>query len=88
MTAYNLKYKINIIPQQNWNEEWEKNFDPIIIENLLAIKAPFHSQVFNTAHVIEIEPKMSFGTGHHATTYMMCKLAAEYDYTESTVLDF
>lgn len=88
MEAYNLSYSVKTITQQNWNEEWEKNFDPTIIENLLSIKAPFHPEDYNTLHTIIIEPKMSFGTGHHATTYMMCKLISEYDFTESQVLDY
>lgn len=88
MKAYNLTYTVNIIAQQNWNEEWEKNFDPTVIDDILTIKAPFHSQEFNTVHTIIIEPKMSFGTGHHATTHMMCKLMSEYDFSESRVLDY
>ncbi len=88
MDAYSLSYTKKVIPQQNWNEEWEKNFDPTVIENILTIKAPFHHQDFNTINTIIIEPKMSFGTGHHATTYMMCKLMSEYDLSESRVLDY
>jgi len=85
---YDLSFNTKIIPQQNWNEEWEKNFDPTIIDNLLTIKAPFHHEDFHTIHTIIIEPKMSFGTGHHATTHMMCKLIAEYEYAEAKVLDY
>jgi ribosomal protein L11 methyltransferase len=88
MNAYQVKFETKIIAQQNWNEEWEKNFDPTVVENLLAIKAPFHHQVFNTTHTIIIEPKMSFGTGHHATTWMMCKLMADFDFAEASVLDY
>lgn len=87
MQDYDLKFSQKIIPQQNWNEEWEKNFSPIVIENYLAIKAPFHSETFDTKETIIIEPKMSFGTGHHATTYMMCKLMAEFDFSNKDVLD-
>lgn len=88
MTAYGVNFETKIIPQQNWNEEWEKNFDPTVVENLLSIKAPFHNQDFNTAHTIIIEPKMSFGTGHHATTWMMCRLMADFDFAEASVLDY
>lgn len=87
MSEYDIDYSLKIIPQQNWNEEWEKNFEPIIIEKELAIKAPFHSENFDTGYIIEIEPKMSFGTGHHATTYMMCKLISDFDFTGKKVLD-
>ncbi len=85
---YNIEYVVNIIPQQNWNQEWEKNFEPTIIEDILCIKAPFHNIETKTKYNIIIEPKMSFGTGHHATTWMMCKLIGEYDFSQAEVLDF
>lgn len=85
---YSLEFEKNIIKQKNWNEEWEKNFDPIVIDDILAILAPFHSQTFNTKYKIFIEPKMSFGTGHHATTYMLCKMMPSYDFNNKKVLDF
>lgn len=88
MSAYGMDFSKNLIQQKNWNEEWEKNFEPICIDNILTIKAPFHKQQFDTTHTIIIEPKMSFGTGHHATTYMMCKLMSEFDMSESQVLDY
>lgn len=88
MSAYDFSFCTNVIMQKNWNEEWEKNFEPIKIDNILSIKAPFHKHQFNTLHTIIIEPKMSFGTGHHATTYMMCQLMSGYDMSESQVLDF
>jgi ribosomal protein L11 methyltransferase len=84
---FGLEFETKIIPQQNWNEEWEKNFTPIVIDDTLTIKAPFHTDNFNTKDTIIIEPKMSFGTGHHATTYMMCKLMAKYDFLGTNVLD-
>jgi len=87
MNAYGLNYSHKEIEQQNWNKEWETNYNPIIIEDKLAIKAPFHNQEFDTEHTILIEPKMSFGTGHHATTHMMCKLLSEYSLSEASVLD-
>lgn len=87
MKAYELSFTYKEIEQQNWNKEWEENYDPIIIKDKLSIVAPFHNESFDTEHTIIIEPKMSFGTGHHATTEMMCELISEYDYDESTVLD-
>lgn len=84
---YGLRYFAQTILQKNWNEEWEKNFNPIVIEDILTIKAPFHNENLRTRHTVVIEPKMSFGTGHHATTYMMCKLIHEYDFSGSNVLD-
>ncbi|MDL2262230.1 50S ribosomal protein L11 methyltransferase [Bacteroidales bacterium OttesenSCG-928-I21] len=87
MQEYNVDFSIKTIAQQNWNAEWEKNFEPIVVGNYLAIKAPFHKQDFDTKHTIIIEPKMSFGTGHHATTHLMCQLMAKYNFTDSSVLD-
>ncbi|HOZ30845.1 MAG TPA: 50S ribosomal protein L11 methyltransferase [Bacteroidales bacterium] len=88
MSAYGFSFCKNIIEQKNWNEEWEKHFEPIQIDDVLTIKARFHEQKSETINTVFIEPKMSFGTGHHATTYMMCKLMSAFDMTESHVLDF
>lgn len=88
LKVYELNYELAVIKQKNWNEEWEKNFEPIVIDDILAIIAPFHKQNFETKYKILIEPKMSFGTGHHATTYMLCKLMPDYDFVEKSVLDF
>ena len=76
-----------VIPQENWNKQWEENFSPIVVDENLAIKAPFHAETFDTKHTIVIEPKMSFGTGHHATTSMMCRLIAELDLNGKVGLD-
>ena len=76
-----------VIPQENWNKQWEENFSPIVVDENLAIKAPFHTETFDTKHTIVIEPKMSFGTGHHATTSMMCRLIAELDLNGKVGLD-
>lgn len=76
------------VAEENWNEEWEKNFQPIIIENKIAVRASFHDPIKNVEHEIIIDPKMSFGTGHHATTEMMMRLMLEEDFSGKTVLDF
>ena len=80
-------YSVNLIEQKNWNEEWEKNFEPVIINSKLAIRAPFHNSL-NTEIELVIEPKMSFGTGHHATTHMMCEMMLNFDFLNKKVLDF
>ncbi len=86
-----INYTVDEIPQVNWNEEWEKNFNPILIENTVYIRAPFHDKIENISQDIVIEPKMSFGTGHHETTHMMVKhlltLAKENKIKGKTVLD-
>ena len=84
---FGVEASVKIIPQENWNRQWEENFSPIVVDDNLAIKAPFHTETFNTKHTIVIEPKMSFGTGHHATTSMMCRLIADLDLSGKTGLD-
>jgi ribosomal protein L11 methyltransferase len=76
-----------IIPQQNWNAKWESSFDPVVVESYLSIVAPFHDKSSQTGMVVEIEPKMSFGTGHHQTTYLMSKALFELDDVPDRVLD-
>ncbi|MEI6311249.1 MAG: 50S ribosomal protein L11 methyltransferase [Bacteroidota bacterium] len=82
-----LKFEESIIEQKNWNEEWEKIFEPVLINNQLSIRAPFHAPQNTTIELI-IEPKMSFGTGHHATTFMMCEIMLQIDFLDKKVLDF
>ncbi len=84
---YKLKYSVKIIKSKNWNEEWEKSFKPVLIENSLHIRAPFHSTDKSVKHEIIIEPKMAFGTGHHETTWLMCKFMSEFDFDNQNVLD-
>ena len=74
------------IPQQNWNAEWEKNFHPIHVEDICTVRAPFHQEE-KVKYDIVIEPKMSFGTGHHETTYMMLKRMLDLNFNGKTVLD-
>jgi ribosomal protein L11 methyltransferase len=84
----NLSYTYSVIPQQNWNAQWESSFEPIVVNNFVAIRASFHQPKKNVKHEIIITPKMSFGTGHHATTYMMIEQMRALDFTGKTVLDF
>ena len=65
-----FSYDVKEIEQVNWNEEWEKNFEPIVVDNEVSIRAPFHKNPGLTYDIV-IEPKMSFGTGHHETTFLM-----------------
>ena len=83
---FTISYQITEIEQVNWNEEWEKNFSPIVVENLCTVRANFHP-VPNTRYDIVITPKMSFGTGHHETTYMMLQQLLPLSLEGAKVLD-
>ncbi|MGM0550487.1 MAG: 50S ribosomal protein L11 methyltransferase [Bacteroidota bacterium] len=82
-----IQYSYQNIKEKNWNEEWEKNFDPIVVEDKCVIYAPFHKNRPQAQYEIEIMPKMSFGTGHHATTYLMIQYMFRMDFTNKKVLD-
>ena len=81
-----ISYTFQEMPNINWNEEWEKNFSPINVEDKVSIRAEFHGNQ-NLPHEIIIQPKMSFGTGHHATTYLMIQQMLEMNFENKTVLD-
>ena len=78
---------INTLPEKNWNEEWEKSYPFTIISERCLIRAPFHLNTPKTEFEIVIEPKMSFGTGHHSTTSLMVELILEMDIANKTILD-
>lgn len=82
-------YELNIekIAETNWNEEWEKNFEPVLVDDLLCIRAPFHKKNTSVKHEIVIMPKMSFGTGHHQTTRLMCRQMFATNLKNARVLD-
>ncbi|MFN8288152.1 MAG: 50S ribosomal protein L11 methyltransferase [Chitinophagales bacterium] len=75
------------LEDKNWNEEWEKNFEPVSVAGKVGIRAPFHAPM-NLPYEIVIEPKMSFGTGHHATTAGVIELMLNLDFVGKSVLDF
>ena len=83
---FRFEYSCSEIEQVNWNSEWEKNFDPIEVDGKCIVRAPFHPQK-DFEYEIVIEPKMSFGTGHHQTTFMMMQFLLETDFNGKTVLD-
>jgi len=83
---FSIEYNQNEVPQTNWNAEWEKNFSPIQVDDLVSIRAPFHENP-NLKYDIVIEPKMSFGTGHHETTHMMVQHLLQVDLENKKVLD-
>ncbi len=82
-----LTWNGKIIPQQNWNALWEADFKPVEVENYVIIHAPFHEIEDFTGMKVEILPKMSFGTGHHQTTWMMTKALFELSEIPDRVLD-
>jgi ribosomal protein L11 methyltransferase len=88
LAPWKLVYQMNLIPKRNWNEEWEKNFHPVIVGNFCAVRAFFHEAVTGVEHELVITPKMSFGTGHHATTFMMMEAMQGLDFAGKNVLDF
>ncbi|NAW51922.1 50S ribosomal protein L11 methyltransferase [Elizabethkingia argentiflava] len=81
-----VSYTFKKMPNINWNEEWEKNFQPINVENKVLIRAEFHQPQGFEEEII-IQPKMSFGTGHHATTYLMIQQMLDMDFKGKKVLD-
>jgi ribosomal protein L11 methyltransferase len=85
---YDFVHVLNQIRSENWNEEWEKNFSPIVVEDFCYIRADFHPKSeINYPYEIVITPKMSFGTGHHQTTYLMIKALNNYDFEGLKILD-
>ncbi|QOI96645.1 MAG: 50S ribosomal protein L11 methyltransferase [Flammeovirgaceae bacterium] len=80
-------FYLDRVEKKNWNEEWEKSYEPILVENKCLIRASFHQPEKTYPYEIIITPKMSFGTGHHQTTYLMIKSQLEMDHTNKVVMD-
>ncbi len=83
-----VDYELEIIPAQNWNALWESNFPPVVVPGFCTIRAHFHDMEVSTPYEIIITPKMSFGTGHHATTQLMMQLMSGLELAGKKVLDF
>lgn len=83
---FKIDYSVSEIERLNWNEEWEKNFTAILVDETCSVRAPFHQKA-EVEYDIVIEPKMSFGTGHHATTHMMIQHILKNDFEGKKVLD-
>lgn len=82
-----LNVSEKVIPYQNWNATWEENFQPVEVEDYATILAPFHEEADAKGLKVTIQPQMSFGTGHHQTTWMMTKAMFELDVMPEKVLD-
>ena len=83
---FRITFTYEEIEQVNWNTEWEKNFEPIRVNDMVSVRAPFHEKT-DLPYDIVIEPKMSFGTGHHETTHLMIQQLLNVDLKDKTVLD-
>jgi ribosomal protein L11 methyltransferase len=87
LASFALNYKAEFIEKTNWNETWESNFQPVILKDFCTVRAKFHHIEINTPFEIVVTPKMSFGTGHHATTKQMMSQMKDIDFKGKTVLD-
>jgi ribosomal protein L11 methyltransferase len=86
---YNLKYSKSIIKEENWNAIWESNFEPVRVGDFVGILANFHPPFDPPVqYEIHITPKMSFGTGHHGTTFTVMQMMEEMDFKGKSVYDF
>lgn len=88
MQMFQINYGIKEVQQQNWNDVWEQSFEPVQVHHFAVIRASFHPPVTGVTHDVIITPKMSFGTGHHATTYLMIEAMQELDFAQKSVIDF
>jgi len=85
---YKFSIEQTIIQDQNWNAKWEADYEPVLVDNFCAVRATFHEPINTVKHEIVVTPKMSFGTGHHATTYMMMKQMEVLSFKEKEVFDY
>ena len=86
--SHNLSFTETTIEETNWNAVWESNFQPVVVDDFVGIRANFHEPITGVEHEIVITPKMSFGTGHHATTFMMIQQMQKIDFANKSVFDF
>lgn len=85
---FGVEYTKEVIAPKNWNAEWESSYEPVIVDEFVAVRAHFHQPIKTVQHEIVITPKMSFGTGHHATTWQVMKLMQGVDFNNKSVFDF
>ncbi|MDE1193174.1 MAG: 50S ribosomal protein L11 methyltransferase [Arachidicoccus sp.] len=85
---FSFSFRTEKVEEQNWNALWESNFEPVVVDDFVTVRANFHQIKKNTQHEIIITPKMSFGTGHHATTFMMMQQMRSLNFSGKKVYDF
>ena len=83
-----LTPEVTVIAEKNWNQEWEQHFSPVVVDDFCAVRAGFHQPISGVQYELIINPKMSFGTGHHATTFLMIQQMAKLDLKGKNALDF
>ena len=88
LNSHNLTYSLSILEEENWNLVWESNFSPVQVDDFVGIRANFHPPMKGFMHELVITPKMSFGTGHHATTYTVMQLMRKINFEHKQVFDF
>ncbi len=88
IAVYKLDFTKTEIKSENWNKIWESDFHPVVVDDFVAVRADFHEPITSVQYEIIITPKMSFGTGHHATTHMMMRQMREIDFKNKSVFDF
>ncbi|MCF8294670.1 MAG: 50S ribosomal protein L11 methyltransferase [Bacteroidales bacterium] len=84
---YQMSYEWQWLEEKNWNAEWEKDFEPVQVEDICMVRAPFHPKIPSVKYDIIIEPKMSFGTGHHETTWLVLNQMSNVNFVGKKVLD-
>lgn len=82
-----LDFEFSRVEKENWNEQWERSFEPVIVDDKCVVRAEFHQIEKSFPYEIVITPKMSFGTGHHATTWLMLKAQMEVDHAGKRIMD-
>jgi ribosomal protein L11 methyltransferase len=88
LQPFGVGYTKDVIAPKNWNAEWESNYEPVIVDEFVAVRAHFHQPITTVEHEIVITPKMSFGTGHHATTWQVMKMMQHINFNNKSVFDF
>ena len=89
VSRHGVTYNSAAIDKQNWNALWESNFEPVLVDDFVGVRAGFHPAFGDTVEYdIIITPKMSFGTGHHGTTFSVMQLMRGIDFKEQSVFDF